>query len=552
MAGQFDRLLAQAKKANSQGHLHKAKELYEKYVKVFPKNVSVNLDLGAIYMRLEKFEDAAELYARMLEGDAKQPIVLSNLGGALLRLGKLADARTMLEYCLELDPKNIYARINLGGVLQGQEEFKLALENALEAVSIDPTHALAFNNLGSAFSDLAMNAEAKHAFETASMLDSTSVDALINLAGSESKLLNPKGALAAYNKVLTMLGPHEKQRAEAIRFFACFEHQKLGNLEEFWDGYECGFSPMIPKTGARSPNRQFNVPKWDGQDRPGKVLLIWREQGVGDEILYSSIMPDLKKLQMKIIFECDPRTVSVWQRSFPEFTVRQASFDSENLLPHYQDYDFHLPICSLGSIYRRATDSFQKFKPYLIPDPLLEIYYRDRLSTLANGRVKVGVLWRSIKLTPGRSLGYTAIEQWHEILKLKEFYFVSLQYNLHQSELEYINQNFKDSLMVFDEINLKDDFERTCALISNLDIVVSPNTTMFELSGALGVKTLLMWGGSQGAYGLKSHFIFFPSVQLIHSEDPEVSSQDTASHVLGLIPKKLRQIINNQRNVGPL
>ena len=518
MSGEFERVLSGARRARGKGDLHQARLLFEKYLRAYPNNSRASLDLAEIYMTLELFVEASQVYARLLEVEPKQPVVLSNLGGALLRQGLLVEAKAVLDYALELDSKNVYARINLGGVLQGLERFDEALKNALEAVSLDPTHALAFNNLGSAFSDLGLYAEAKHAYETASMLDSTSVDALLNLAGSESKLNDPVSALANYNKVLMMLGPHEVARKDAVRFFASFEHATLGNLGEHWTGYDCGFSPMIPKKGARSPNRKFNVPLWDGSDFPSKTLLIWREQGVGDEILFSSIFPELDRFNLKVIFECEPRLVSVWQRTFPKFIVREHSYDPESMLPGFHDYDYHIPICSLGGLFRRTAETFQKFRPFLIPRPDLADEYKERVDSIAKGRPKIGVLWRSIKLTPTRVFGYTHPLDWNGIFDREDLCFVSLQYNLHNSERDAVRQKFGDTLNIFEEINLKDDFERTIALVSNLDLVISPDTTMFEIAGSLGIKTLLMTVGTRGYFGKSDNFIFYPNVELIRAK----------------------------------
>ena len=304
MYDELERVLSGAKRARGKGDLHQARLLFEKYLRVYPNHSPASLDLAETYMALELFAEASRVYARLLENEPKQPVVLSNLGGALLRQGLLDEAKAVLDYAIELDPKNIYARINLGGVLQGKELHKEALENALEAVTIDPSHSLAFNNLGSALSDLSMYHEARHAFETAAMLDLDGIDTLMNLADIESKLGDVDAAIKIYDKVLSMLAPHENGRRDLVKFYACFQYQELGRLQEYWDGYECGFNPMIPKGAARSPNRLFKVPKWDGSKVSNKKLLVWREQGVGDEILYSSILPELESLGMEVIFEC--------------------------------------------------------------------------------------------------------------------------------------------------------------------------------------------------------------------------------------------------------
>ena len=515
MKSESERWLAKAKRSKVKQDLVEAKLFFEKYLALHPKDNRANLDLAEIYMQLELFESASKVYAKLLEDDPKQPVVLSNLGAALLRLGQVDEAFDILSYCLELDPRMIYARINLGGVLQGKERFKEALENALEAVSIDPTHTLAFNNLGSAFTDLSMYSEAKHAFETAAMLDPLSVDTLLNLAGCESKMGNHQSALVIYERVLGLLGPHQKARAESVHFYKCFEHQVLGDLDKHWDGYEYGFSPLIPKTGARAPNRRFSVPKWTGSEVPQKALLIWREQGVGDEFLFASVLPEIESLGIKVIFECDPRLVSVWQRSFPSFEVREYTFDANTMTSPYSDFDFHLPICSLGSLFRRTSESFENFRPFTKPRPDLVEEYKEKLQAIADGRPKVGVLWRSLKLTPNRAVGYTQPDDWDGILNRRDLCFINLQYNLQEFEVELIEAKFGKVLHVFDEINLKDDFERTVALVSNLDFVISPDTTMFEIAGSLGIRTLLMTVHPHGYFGRRDKFIFYPSVDLV-------------------------------------
>lgn len=540
---QVEQLLGQARKANIQGKVDKARDLYEQFIKVFPDNLGANLDLGEIYMRLELFELAAQIYARVLENDSKRTIVLSNLGAALLRMGKLSDAREVLEYCLELDPKNIHARINLGGVFQGQEEYRKALVNALEAVSIDPTHPLAFNNLGSAFSDLAMHPEAKHAFETASMLDPNNIDALINLALAESKLDRPQGAIAAYERVLPLLGGYEKNRADSIKFFACFQYQTLGNLPAFWKGYECGFSPMIPKTGARSPNRLFNAPRWQGQRIPGKSLLVWREQGVGDEIMYASIISDLRSCGANVIFECEPRLETIWRRSFPWAHIRKQNWDPLSLKSPKEDFDYHIPLCSLGPIFRRSSETFASSKPYVLPKPSLAEDFRNRLNAISKGRPKVGVLWRSIKFTPARLKHYSSPLDWNGVLDRNDLSFISLQYSINQSEVDDIRKKYGDVLTIFEDVNLKDDFEKTVALVSQLDLVVSPDTTMFCIAGALGIPTILMWPGLRGYWGKTDNFIFFPSVKLLLPRKLGNENQQ----LLNELPERIAGMLNSPR-----
>lgn len=490
MSDQLKRLRQRAKKLRLSGDLLNAKIAYLNILKILPDDMAAQTDLGDIHMQLEDFTAASRVYARIIEKHPKNPVVQANLGGALLRLGKVAEARTVLEYALELDPQSIFARINLGGVLQSQGELRLALENALEAVSIDPTHPLAFNNMGSAFSDLAMFNEAKHAYETAAMLDPSSVDALINLAFSESKLGNCQGAIDSYEQVLAMLPPEAALRADAVRFFASFEYLSLGNFEKGWEYYEGGFSPMAPLSAARSPDRRFTVPKWSGEALLGKTLMVWGEQGVGDELNFGTVLPELLGLDGNIIVEVDSRLVPIFQRSFPAFKVRSSQFDSETKKPHLEDYDQHIPFASLFKFYRKNIHQFSESGDFLIPNPDLTEEFRSRLAK-KSGDFLIGVCWRSGLLSPTRNTGYFKIEEFAPLFHLKGLRIVNLQYGFLEEEIKNVEDLFGVTIERWPDIDYKNDLDKVFSIIDCLDLVVSVNSTPYAMAGSIGKLTFI-------------------------------------------------------------
>lgn len=543
MSSQFERLRSKAERLKKLNQFEESAALFKRYVSVYPDDTEALMRLADLEMRLENFSEASKIYAVLVEKFPKKSIHYANLGAALLRLGRVADARAILDYALELDDKNLFARINLGGVLQAQEDFQGALKNALEAVSIAPTHPLAFNNLGSAFSDLDMMEEARHAYETSIMLDGGQVDAIINLGVVETRQGRHRSAIEHFEKALEILPPEQQGRADAIKFFACFGYFYLDQWEKAWDYYELGFSPLVPVGGARSPRRVFPVPKWDGIAVPGKSLLIWREQGVGDEILFASIFKDLLSSGMRIVVECDPRLVSLWRRSFPDFVVRPSAFYSDSMEPMIVDYDFHLPICSLGALFRRNKRSFSDFQPYLRPDSDLVLEFAARVQELAQGRPKVGVLWRSIKLIPTRNRGYTLPASWEGVLDRKDLCFFSLQYNVTKGEILEAETKFETQIHVFDDVDYKDDFDRVAALISQMDMVISPDTTMFEIAGALNIPTICMMVHPDGYYGCGDGFPYYPSVRILHTEDFEQDATDLLKKLPALVDEFLEKYV---------
>ena len=513
----------QADALRRSGHFVQALDLYELYLVGRPEDLQALLDKGSVLMSLERFTEAAQVYSKMV-GIKPDETALSNLGAALIRLGRANEAKVVLDYALEINPRNINARINLGGVLQALGMHQENLQNALEAVSIDPTQPLAFNNLGSALFDLAKFPEAKHAFETAILLDSKNLDAHINLANIESKLGAPQASIAAYQKALSLLPPEAKQRAEAIRFYMSFEYLKQGMLSEGWDCYEGGFSHLVPVAGARHPRRQFTVPRWNGEMLNGKTLLVWREQGLGDELLFATCLHELEALGGKVIVECDKRLVETFARSFPHYTVRAEAFlPDQGMQSPYKDFDLHVPLGSLMKYFRRDIKDFERSGAYIKTDPARVAKFAERLAPYKEDYRLVGICWRSGKLDPVRNLGYTTLDEWSEVLQTPGFKFVNLQYGDCEAELQQAEEKYGVEILCWPDLNLKDDLDDVFALMHCLDAVASVQTAVLVMGGSVGVPTVGVKAGGWTYLGASPH----PSVWF-------------SSQAWGDVPQKIR------------
>lgn len=490
-----------AYKYREKGDYRRAITCFQNHLKTYPKDLVALLDLGHCFMQLEDFAEAARVYAKIIEHDPKHVNALSNLGGALYRSGKPGDAKAILEYALELDPKCLYAHINLGGVLQALGDLQGNLNSALSAVAIDPTSALAFNNLGSALTDLAMFQEAKHAYETAQLLQPNQIDTLVNLAAVEAKLGSSQRAIEMYEKTLRILPAREKHRSDAVRFFASFEYLKTGNLGKGWDYYDGGFSPMVPLAGARTPKRVFDVPRWTGESLKGKRLLVWREQGLGDEILFGSCLPDLRELGAeRIIVECDPRLVPIFQRSFPDYTVRSQIYYSNNFRSPNNDFDYELPMGSLMRQFRRCIDDFSNSGPYLVASEEMVLDFQERLAQYRD-KPLVGICWRSGKLSPVRNLSYTALEDWSPILQSGKVNIVSLQYGEAEREIAEAEEKLGVKVIRWPDLDQKNELDRVFALMSCLDWAISVNTAPLRMASAIGLPVVSVEGRSWAQLG---------------------------------------------------
>ena len=398
---------------------------------------------------------------------------------------------------------------NLGEVYQELGEYDLQMKNCLQAVSKHPNSALAFNNLGSAFVELAMFDEAMRAFNACLRLDPSSFEAKFNLAKIASRTGDGLLALEYLETAKAENVAKNQRQSDMLDLQLGIEYLICGRIKEGWELYEKGFSPAIPASLARGPQRRFSVPLWDGQTlSPDQRLMIWREQGVGDEIRFATLIPLLpQSVRNNLVLECDHRLVNLFASSMPEVRVRAES-QSMN------DFDYHLPIGSLPRLLMNPVDVLRDAPPLLNPDPKDVEKFAGRLAQFKDRKL-VGICWRSHKLSATRNNKYTALEDWRCILSIPGTVFVNLQYGECEAEIQQIESELRIRILRWADLDLINDFSGVAALIKNLDLVVSISSAVVPLAGAVAVKTLCMTYQNWVLLGEKNVYPWFPSVMPI-------------------------------------
>ena len=489
-------------------------------------------ELGVQLVPRGHFELATLVFAKWTEATPNNPEPWTNLGLCLSRQKRLKEARSVLEYALEINPDYLPAMNNLGEVYQELGEHELQMKNCLQAVSKYPNSALAFNNLGSAFVELAMFDEAKHAFETCLLLDPLSFEAEFNLAKVASRAGNHQESISYLENAKAKKLAKSQRQSDMLDLQLGIEYLICGRIKEGWELYEKGFSPDIPASLARGPQRRFSVPMWDGQSlAPGKRLMIWREQGVGDEIRFATLIPLLpQSVRNNLVLECDHRLVNLFGRSIPEVRVRAES-------QSMSDFDYHLPIGSLPRLLMNSVDVLTDAPPLLKPDPEDVAKFATRLAEF-KGKKLIGICWRSHKLSATRNNKYTALEDWRGILATPGIVFVSLQYGDCEEEIQQIESELGIRILRWPDLDLMNDFSAVAALIKNLDLVVSISSAIVPIAGAVGAQTICMTHQNWVLLGEKNIYPWFPSVTPVVA----LHSQPMAS-ALQLVDKQIRGLL---------
>ena len=492
-SSKLNQLLNDARKQIDAQHWSAALPILFKVLPLAKGNAAILYYLGCCYMKLGQLDKALAFFELTETLASNDVVILCSMGTAYIELYQWPAALRVLLLAVELDASYIGAYLNLAVVYYNFQDHKKSLDVCLQAILIDASNVNVHLNMGAALLAMGFLKEAKFSFETCLTLQPHSLNAQLNLALISSREGDSLKAISEFRSYLLSadLGGSES-KPDAGRYFLSTDLLNSGQLKEGWQLYDYGFHHSIPAYAARAPARRFLVPKWTGQPIPGKRLLVWAEQGIGDEIMFLSCMRDVLAVCDDVILECAPRLVTVMTRSFPSVTVRSASFDQGSFNASvFNDFDHHIPLGSLPGLYRQTLKDFDHFQPYVISDEGKKDQFRQRLAAY-QGKLKVGICWRSGLLNAERNKNYSEINDWGDLLKLPNCVFVNLQYGDCEAEIAEVEVRFGISILRWSDLDLKNDMDGVFALIDCLDLVVTAGTSVNPMAGSLGKATLLI------------------------------------------------------------
>jgi ADP-heptose:LPS heptosyltransferase len=257
------------------------------------------------------------------------------------------------------------------------------------------------------------------------------------------------------------------------------------------------------------------LPRWNGEPRKGKRLLVTGEQGVGDQLMFASLIPELAAKENMIV-DCEPRLVSLFARSFPNVTVKPQQMETRGGVAraHYGwlkqagGANAATEMGSLPRILRREIFTFPNPHSYLVAD---EHEKNRRRETFAGSGPFIGICWRSGKTNGLRGLQYAPLEQWSDFIARLPGTIVCVQYDATQDEIEALQSQSGKKIFVPQGIDQKKELDLACALMSALDCVVSAPTAVSWLAAGAGTPTFkVLYDSSWTSFG-EEHEPFAPS-----------------------------------------
>jgi len=442
-------------------------------LRVKPDLEEARLGLGNVYLLRGDARAAAAEYRQALAVNADSAIVHLSLGRALRAQGDNTAALEHFHHALALSPmlsgavvEAVQCHVRLGTCQQ-------ALALAAAAVQRCPGAAELHVALGFAYQNTHRAADALECYKTALALDGADADVYTNLGIVYQHLGCMEESLVSFGQALALA-----RDSPLAHFHRGLARLLMGDYANGWADYE-----MRLLSEDRLP-RPVAAPRWDGSALEGRTLLVFGEQGLGDEIMFASCLPDVLAAAGQCVIECHPKLEGIFRRSFPRAAVYAAAppcADSD--AARIGHIDFEVPIGSLPLYLRRSPAEFPRHAGYLEAEAGRVAAWRKRLAALGPG-VKAGISWAGGTYRSRSPLRSIALEQWRPILETPGVRFVSLQYGDVTPALKALAvqgypriEHWQDAI---------DDYEETAALVSALDVVISVQTAVVHLTGALG------------------------------------------------------------------
>jgi tetratricopeptide (TPR) repeat protein len=505
-----------------------AEKFLSKAVRLAPRHPEALNNLGLTMKALRKYDDAIALYHRALAVNPNYADALNNLGNVLEIRQDFTQAEGHLRKALMLAPDMANAHHNLGLVLKNKDQFEEAVRCFLRGIELSPANSIVYDDLGQIYKIWGRLDDALDCFNRALALAPDSPSAHNNRGATLEEMGRFDEALIDY-EISARLQPDDILPVWNQAFF----HLRNGVLQRGWELFEMRFQVGLAV-------ERFHFPRWEGDTLTGKTLLIYAEQGVGDEILFASCFNDVIAQAGHCVIECEARLKPLFERSFPAASFHGTSKDETAVLINASDIDVQTAAGSLPRFVRKSLDAFPKQAAYLQADLQRIAYWQSEVNRLGNG-LKVGICWRSGLQSGERHRLYSLLSEWGPILRTAGVEFINLQYGECSAELAEAEQLFGVKIHHFSEINLRDDLDDSAALTSTLDLVISAATAVAEMAGALGIEVwriddyLKPWT-ALGTNAMPWH----PSMQLFGQ-----TTRDDWSTPLALIAASLKDKLSN-------
>lgn len=473
-------------------------------------------DLVALVLhRLGRRDDAMLQYRKALLLAPDNPVYRENYAAALVKAAKPeAYRKAALEYetVLRDHPDRVTALFGLGSVLIKEQDPNAALVPLRHAQTLEPDSMEVLINLSIALAYTGDISGALALCDRSVALVPDDCLVLTNRGFIREHAGQYEAALEDYAAAIAASGHNTPEAVADAQLKRALLQMALGRLEEGWPLYMARKSMewSDPRGGVLAKL----LPAWDGVIRENQRLLVWGEQGVGDQVIYAAMLPELAARGARLRFACDPRLVTLFRRSFPMLDIVPIM---DGRLPELaKTADVQIGLGDVGAILRRTLADFPPPRAYLRPDPALVAEFRARYQS-HGAKLVVGLSWRSKNQFYGR---YKSIDlqDWAPLLQNRDVLFVDMQYGDTAAERSVMQDKYGVTIFHDDSVDAMNDLDRYAAQAAALDLLISTSNTGLHMAAAAGVPC---WGLLAAGVGRlwywfidRSDSLWYPNLRL--------------------------------------
>ena len=489
------------------GYPEAAIDSYNHVLSINPDRAEAHHNIGRLQERVEKLDAAICSYSKAIKVQPDYISAMLSMANALHKNGCPDASLEKCEQIISIKYEQAAAHSLMGVILSEKEENERALKNFQKSIKIDPNNASFHHNLGNHLRKNLDLSAAIASFDEAIRLSPATCPPYNNRGNCLKDIGKLDEAIQSFEQAIKLNPDHATYHFNMAICLIKNEQFNLGWQE--WEWRWKAADEMDEPVDYKSTSR----PVW--QPNGKQRVLLWPEQGLGDEIMFASIIPDLYALCSKLIVVVDRRLIPLFKRSFPA----DIDFRAKSDLVQEHEYDAHIPMGSLPLHFRQTIDSFKlASKGWLYACETRASSLRKKL--ISDGsEIVIGISWDSNRPRVGAEKKLIKLRQLATKLHGNKIKLVNLQYGNVENELDRLRKEHNIDVIQVPEIDVKNDIEGLAALIMACDKVVSISNVTIHLAGALGKKAqVLLAASSDWRWGLNPNISHWYASVYLHRQ----------------------------------